>query len=196
MEEFQRMLIFLQLINTDEERDFFEKIYFKYYKKMYAIAFSILHSEMDSEDAVAQVFLYVAENFENFVGGKCPDNASFYYCAVKYRAIDILRKQKKTIQYDVYNINMVVDDFSGISNPKIEILTSAFSKLKPNFQQVLILKYHENLDTVLISKLMNIKRNSAQHLIRRALSALKKEFENEERNFKKQIDRRRYSVCD
>ena len=50
------MLIYLQMIDTPEERSKFEQIYLEYKGLMFHVAYDILHNEQDAEDAVHQGF--------------------------------------------------------------------------------------------------------------------------------------------
>ena len=56
--------LYLSVIDTDDDKNQFEQLYIKYKDKMYSIAYGILHNIEDSEDAVHQAFLTIANNFE------------------------------------------------------------------------------------------------------------------------------------
>ena len=56
------MLIYLQMIDTPEERSKFEQIYLEYKGLMFHVAYEILHNEQDAEDAVHHAFVKIAEN--------------------------------------------------------------------------------------------------------------------------------------
>ncbi|EGT4060805.1 sigma-70 family RNA polymerase sigma factor, partial [Clostridioides difficile] len=56
------MLIYLSIIDSEEEKDKFEKIYEKYKKLMFYIANQILQDEQLSEDAVHNAFLKIIDN--------------------------------------------------------------------------------------------------------------------------------------
>ena len=58
------MIIYLQMIDTPEDRSKFEQIYLEYRGLMFHVANEILHNEQDAEDAVHQAFLNVAENMK------------------------------------------------------------------------------------------------------------------------------------
>lgn len=58
------MLIYLQTIETDEEKSKFEEIYRTYRGLMYHVAFERMHHEQDAEDAVHHVFMKIAENIK------------------------------------------------------------------------------------------------------------------------------------
>lgn len=46
------MLIYLQMLETPEEKSLFEQIYLEYCGLMFHVAYEILHNEQDAEDAV------------------------------------------------------------------------------------------------------------------------------------------------
>ena len=58
------MLIYLQMIETPEEKSVFEQIYLEYRGLMYHVAYEILHNEQEAEDAVHQAFAKIAENIK------------------------------------------------------------------------------------------------------------------------------------
>ena len=61
------MLIYLQMIETPEDRSKFETLYEEYRDVMYAVAKKILRNNMDAEDALHQAFVNIAENMEKFL---------------------------------------------------------------------------------------------------------------------------------
>ena len=56
------MMIYLQMIDSPEDRSKFEQIYMEYRSMMFHIANRILTNEQDAEDAVHEAFLKIAEN--------------------------------------------------------------------------------------------------------------------------------------
>ena len=54
------MLIYLQMIETPEDRSKFETLYEEYRDVMYAVAKKILRNNMDAEDALHQAFVNIA----------------------------------------------------------------------------------------------------------------------------------------
>lgn len=51
------MLLYLQMLETPEEKSLFEQIYLEYRGLMYHVAYEILHNDQDAEDAVHQAFV-------------------------------------------------------------------------------------------------------------------------------------------
>lgn len=55
------MLVYLLFIEGEEDKSFFEEIFYKFRKQMIYYAFSFVNSEVDAEDIVHDVFLKVAQ---------------------------------------------------------------------------------------------------------------------------------------
>lgn len=71
------MLIYLQMLETPEEKSLFEQIYLEYCGLMFHVAYEILHNEQDAEDAVHQAFVKIAENIKKIDAPVCPKTHSY-----------------------------------------------------------------------------------------------------------------------
>lgn len=60
-----RMVVYLQMIETDADKSKFEEIYKAYRGLMYHVAFKRMQHVQDAEDAVHYVFVKIAENIRN-----------------------------------------------------------------------------------------------------------------------------------
>ena len=65
------MLIYLQAIESEEERSKFEQLYSQYRGLMYHVAMKILNNPHSAEDAVHQAFLSIIENLKKIPDVKC-----------------------------------------------------------------------------------------------------------------------------
>ena len=77
------MIIYMQMLETPEEKSKFEQLYLEYKGLMFHVAYEILHNEQDAEDAVHQAFVKIAENIKkiddpNFVCREFPEWESYY----------------------------------------------------------------------------------------------------------------------
>ena len=66
------MMIYLQTIDTAEDRSKFEQLYEQYKQLMFYTAFQILKRPQDAEDAVHHAFLSIAENISKISDPDCP----------------------------------------------------------------------------------------------------------------------------
>lgn len=60
------MIIYLQMIESDEDKSKFEQLYIMYKGFMFHVAMKILKNEFDAEDAVHQAFLSLIENLKKY----------------------------------------------------------------------------------------------------------------------------------
>lgn len=81
------MLIYLQMLETPEEKSLFEQIYLEYCGLMFHVAYEILHNEQDAEDAVHQAFVKIAENIKKIDAPVCPKTHSYVVTIVEHQAI-------------------------------------------------------------------------------------------------------------
>ena len=51
------MLLYMAMIESEEDRSKFEIIFYEYRDLMYSVAKKILHDDRDAEDAVQEAFL-------------------------------------------------------------------------------------------------------------------------------------------
>ena len=71
------MMIYLQTIDTAEDRSKFERLYEQYKQLMFYTAFQILKRPQDAEDAVHLAFLSIAENISKISDPDCPKTRAY-----------------------------------------------------------------------------------------------------------------------
>ena len=89
------MIVYLQMIDTPEDRSKFEQIYLEYRGLMFHVANEILHNEQDAEDTVHQAFVNVAKNMEKIGVPNCPKTKGYVVTIVENKAIDLYRRRKR-----------------------------------------------------------------------------------------------------
>lgn len=93
------LAFYLGLIETEEDRQLFEKIYYSHRKQMLTLAVSIIENEDDSEDLVHDVFCTVAEKHLNMLQSikNEQDLKNYLLKATKNRALNMKRNKKQYI---------------------------------------------------------------------------------------------------
>ena len=71
------MMIYLQIIDTAEERLKFEWLYEQYKQLMFYTAFQILKQPQDAVDAVHHAFMSIAENIAKISAPDCPKTRAY-----------------------------------------------------------------------------------------------------------------------
>lgn len=89
------MLIYLQMLECEEDKDKFEQIYLRYRGLMFHVAMQILQQEQDAEDVVHQAFLAVLKHLKKISRVECPKTRAFVVIIVERKAIDRLRERNR-----------------------------------------------------------------------------------------------------
>lgn len=169
------MLIYLALIETLEERDVFEKIYFKYRYLMLYVANKILQNHHDAEDAVHDAFLSVIKNLDKFTNIESPKTRSLIVLIVERKAIDILRKKQREsfleINEDILGIEMPAPGDLGVAD--------AMARLPAHHREVLLMRYDNGLTNREISKLLDISESGVRKMLGRAKRELHIELQKD-----------------
>lgn len=163
----------MALIDDEEDKKAFERLYYKYENKVYAISYGILKNEQLAEDATSDTFLSLAKCFRKI------NNLEYhkldYYIVITSRnsAKNLLRKEKDnlmTVSYDddLYFSN---DNISGYGRV---FLKECIERLTDNEQEILFLKFSCGLEYDEISKALGITVSAARKRFQYAKDRLKK----------------------
>ena len=134
------MMIYLQIIETDDDRSKFEVIYTSYKNLMLYYAHKILGDVNDTEDVVHESFLKIIRIIDQIEDPKCPKTRNLVITIVERTAIDLYRRRKRfqtvTINENCINVPSP-GDIESIHN-KIDIAV-AIATLPTRYREVLLL---------------------------------------------------------
>lgn len=163
------MLIYLQMIETDEDRYTFEELYISYRSLMHHIAMQILHNEYDAEDAVHQAFLSAVINIKKLSKMKRIERRAYLVVITENKAIDIIRSNSRIIYTDVnetlYGIEIPAPGDGGLAD--------AMAQLPARYREILLLRYHSGFKTRELAQMLELSQSTVQKLIWRARQALR-----------------------
>lgn len=170
-------MVYLQMIETEEDKSKFEILYEEYRDLMRHVAFSVLHNEDDAEDAVHSAFIKIIENIKKIDDPKCHKTKSFIVTICERKAIDTYRAKARHPQslFSEETVGLEVD-YDGSFG-----LALCVAQLPPRYRQVLSLKYHQGLSAKEIAKLMDISEANVRKLEQRAREKLFELYETEEK---------------
>ena len=162
------MLIYLQMLETAEDRSKFEQLYERYRNLLFLVANKILENEMDAEDAVHEAFITITKNFSNIGEIACPETQAYIVIIVRCRSLDIARKKKRQ-PHTFYE-----DDIGGtrVDYDGPIALASCLARLNPRYRDALLLKFRHGLSTKEIATVFRISKDGAEKLIQRARKKL------------------------
>lgn len=167
------MLIYLQMIETEEDRSKFEQIFYQYGGLMRYIANEILHNTHDAEDAVHDALTAIAENISKISDPKCQETRSYIVIITERKAIDIIRSRRRIVDAD-FN-----EELFGIHIPPPgdHGLADMIAKLPARYREILMLRFDHGYSTKELAKMLGMTQSGVQQLIYRAKTALKRIYE-------------------
>lgn len=151
-----------QYIQTRKE-SYFEAIYDRYEKRIYAKCISMLKNEAKAQDATQDIFIKVLLNISKF-SGKSRFSTWIYSITYNY-CIDVIRKNNKDalVFPDQFNENIEATNDSDekiLLEIRINRLETILEELPQTDKAVLIMKYQDEMSIKQIGKLFN-KSDSA-----------------------------------
>ncbi|MGL4911250.1 MAG: RNA polymerase sigma factor [Romboutsia sp.] len=168
------MVIYLSMIENDEDIDRFENLYNRYKQLMFYIANQILGDEHLSEDAVHISFIKIAKNINKINNIDSRETKSFITVLTKRTSIDIYRKNKKenVVSFEEHYLDNNLEIACDLSDDSDSFIVEAISKLSDTYKEVFILKYRHDLSNKEISKVLNISKDNVEKRIQRGKKKL------------------------
>lgn len=162
------MLIYLSMIESEDDRSKFEKIYERYRGLMFYTAMRILNHQQDAEDAVHQAFVSIIENLDKISEPECPKTRAYVVIITERKALDIARRKSK-ISYLEFD-----ESVFGMEAPPFETndLAGAILRLPATYREIILLRYHYNYTTKEIAKMLGMTGSATQKALWRAKTLL------------------------
>lgn len=162
------MVACLLMLETAEDKSKFEKIYLRYRKMMYAVAYDILRNERDAEDAVQNAFLKIAENLEKIFDIECTKTKSYIVTIIENQAIDLYRRKKRhaDVPFDEECAGMQME-YKGTNE-----LAGCMARLPAHYREILLLRYSHGYGTEEIGRIMGVSPCYVSTLLQRAKKKL------------------------
>lgn len=144
------LAFYLSLIDNDNDRKLFERIYYAHRKQMLTLAFAILENEDDAEDLVHDVFCNIAEKYmqslQNIKNEQ--DMKNYLLKATKNSALNKKRDTKPHISLHESEYMLNKDDLNDnefldmiCNNISYQEVLSAIRSLDKKYEDVLYLHF-------------------------------------------------------
>lgn len=170
------MLIFLSMIETEEDKEKFVQIYESYSHFMWYIANEVLWDKYLAEDAVQEAFIALTRHMEKINDVNSSQTKKFLATIVKSKAIDIIRKKKGDLfeEYEEIDLETTKSDLlmEYIQKESHEALLSSIRQLDDNYRIVFEYKYLHELSDREIADLLGITPKNVNVRIFRARKKL------------------------
>lgn len=165
------LFLYLAIIDDEDERAKFEKLYYNYRKRMVYEAYLVLHNNADAEDAVHDTFIKIARNMKS-IGDPDSDKTLWYVLkAVKNTAINILHKNEKLTNFsELGDVEKLSDESFfeqlGISENYKEVV-DAIRRLDDTYRDAMFYHFVSEMKISEIAELLGRKRSTVkQQLVR------------------------------
>ena len=171
------LLFYLSLIETEEDKSKFERLYYDYRKLMKHIAIDMLHDEFLAEDAVHEAFIKLTLHISGVNEDDRYKTKAFIVIIVKSVCLDMLRKDKKDKSFSLEEIDSMgyVNDDS-IKTLEVEDVYSVISSLSDTYREIIELKVVHNLSDKEIADVLGISNAAVRKRMQRAREILRKKL--------------------
>lgn len=171
------LAVCLTLIDDENDKITFRKIYDTYERRLFAYSMSILHNTALSEEAVSETFLSLAKNFKK-VHNLEPDEMIAYAVIINRNlCYDILKKENRQ------KSNIVPDEFiesksDTYFNENFEnmLVADAVEKLPEIYRDAIMLKYFYGFSVKEISRQLHLSVGGVKSRLETARKILRKEL--------------------
>ena len=169
------LLFYLSLIDTEEEKSKFEKIYKQYRAVMKSVAIKYLHDEHLAEDAVHEAFIKLTRHLDKVEEDNCHKTTRYLVVIVENVCKDMLKKENKhpVTEFDdnYMQDKSVIKDFD-FSKLEFQFIVEKIKEMPDIYRDVMMLKFYYNLNDKEMADTLGVSNS----VVRKRLERAKKAF--------------------
>lgn len=173
------------MIKGDELREYYEKVFRKYFSSLCVFSFQIVRNQCVAEDIVQDVFFEVWNKKESIDFDK--PIKSLLYTYTKNRSLDYLKKSSTQFEQHTENLvetplldNIIMNLYEQENNYQVKILKGEISTivetLPEQCKRIYKLSRENGLNNKEIAGLLSITHKAVERQITKALSTLRKKL--------------------
>lgn len=170
------LTIYLAMLETEQDRQKFTRLYEACEKKVYAVALQVLKNPTQAEDAAQQAWLRLLQKWALVSSLSWEKAGGYAITAAKNAALDMLRAQSHTVplpeDWDAPARQDGQDDY--------QYLVSLVRELPEGCRRVLELKLVEELSNREIAKRLRIRESTVSSRVMRGRAMLQRRLREEE----------------
>ena len=176
--------LFILTIEDPQKKEVFAELYERFESFMYQVAFSVLQSSSDAEDAVHQVILKLLKNDVQLDPSDGRVKA-YLGVAVKNAALNMLRHSESEVPLDGQPAEYALSDAAGFepgpeAHDEDRDIQAAILSLPAEYKEAVLLHYYYGYKVREIAKIVGISAAAAQKRLERARQMLKEQLKEEE----------------
>jgi RNA polymerase sigma-70 factor (ECF subfamily) len=176
------MLILLQTIENESDRNLVEELYYQHYKTMLYTAKCILKDQSRAEDAVSEAFIKIINNLQKISFESCKKTRALAVIIVRNICYNMLKSENchDTVPIEEFVENCDLEENAPlnivISQETFDFVLFCLSKLDEIYQDILSLKLFYNYSDHEIAKILGITKDTVYVRYYRARKALMEEI--------------------
>ncbi len=168
------LLFYLSLIEHEEDKSKFERLYNNYRKLMKYVAIEKLKDEYLAEDAVHEAFIKLTRYINGVDESDSHKTKAFLVIIVKSVCIDMLRKQNQDKSFGLEEIdNMGYMNDDSFKNLEVDEVYSVILSLSDKYREIIELKVYHNLSDKEIADVLGISNSAVRKRLQRAREILR-----------------------
>jgi RNA polymerase sigma-70 factor, ECF subfamily len=173
------MLMFITTVKNEEIRTQLEEIFLLYNKDLWHIANEILNDMHEAEDVVQTAYEKFYNYLDRNIDIKCNKTMGLIVIIVRSIAINLFNQRKRRTTVDISELEDVLHDGEN-TDPVINVLrvdkrlwiARQLAKIKPEYADVLSLKYEYGYSDKDIAELCGINEGNVRARLARAKKAI------------------------
>ena len=185
------MLPIILTIRDDDDRHYVERIYRKFGKKLYWIAYEHTHNHEDSEDCVGDVMVVLINNLEKFTAWPSRHQINFLIKCCRCIAIDKYhgnekrRKNEISLEDERISPSELADSAQdveklAVSEENRKKIVRYIEEMDPIYSDILYLRVFAGMKNGQIAQMLNISQNLVAVRFLRAKKIIAERIANDE----------------
>lgn len=167
----------LQLLDGEQEKDFFEELYEAYRDEMYRKAYRILKNRHDAEDVVQETFVALMDNLDMLRNNPPKKNWNYILTVLKNKSYNLCKQRKRQTDQEVEDeaLENVFDEELDVKFQKMErqeFIAEALKRMNKSYRDILLLQYYHDMSISEIAKILGKSPDNVGHMSRRAKKKL------------------------
>ena len=163
-------------MQTDAKAEI-DEIYLRSYQEIFSFClYRLFHRDM-AADVVAEVFLRLVEEYPRLRSRSAAEIRNWLYGTARNFIARSIRDSKRRL--NVFRAKAREADCTNESTGNSldwPIMFAAISKLKPMFQDIIVLRFCQGMKTADIADILNVNHNTLRVRLTRAIAMLKEEL--------------------
>ena len=176
------LAFYLSIIDTEEGKIKFSKIYENYLDWMLKVAYHFTKNTHDAEEIVHDVFVDFAEYNSSVPTNNSDETKSYLFICIRNKTMQFSKHADKlpTVSFDsFFTISSEKSIEDHITNEEFCAEVERFiNTMKPIYKDALTLHYFYNKSIKEIAQILNVPLNTASTRIKRGKAILKERFKD------------------